>query len=136
MMRNILPAIAHTYPVGLQGVEPRWPEGSRFTAGPGPVPVYSPETERATRGLPGVAPFEVLCFRRYSKGALPLGFSTRAWVGRRWLEPKPAPRSRQNTAYEPADQGRPWWPAGLLVRVMFAVCRIVVPEVEGLCPSV
>ena len=51
-------SITHVYPVGLQGVEPRWPEGNRSTAGPGPVPVYSPETERATRGLPGVAPLE------------------------------------------------------------------------------
>ncbi len=77
------------------------------------------------------------CSGRYSKGALPSGCSSRAWVGRRWLGAKPALRpksARQNTAYEPADQSRPRWPAGLLVHVMFAVCRIVIPVVEAAVP--
>ena len=120
-------------------MNPAGPKATGLQPVPDPYRSTAPKLKEPPEVSLGWLLSRSLCFRRYSKGALPSGFSTRAWVGRRWLEPKPAlrsPSARQNTAYEPAAQSCPWWPAGLLVRLMFAVCRIVISEeVEAPFPS-
>ena len=105
---------AYTSTVGLQESNPACQRRL--------VPAWSPETKRATEVSLGGS-FPGLCFRRYGKGALRPGFSTRSWAGT-WLanEHMPVPK---HSACEPADHALFWALAGWIARAVSFINRII-----------